>query len=126
MISACRTVGFQMTKSKLGVFIEPDGFDATDASPLVRILKGEPEYSELPVRNATGVVDLRARPMWQPGWEADIRIRFDGDMFSVEDVANLLLRVGCQVGIGEGRPDSPKSCGMGWGLFDIINQEDVA
>lgn len=35
------------------------------------------------------------------------------------DVANLMNRVGAQVGIGEGRPDSKNSAGMGWGLFSI-------
>jgi hypothetical protein len=28
-------------------------------------------------------------------------------------------RVGAQVGIGEGRPDSKNSTGMGWGTFEI-------
>ena len=121
MISACRTVGFQMTRSKLGLFIEPDGFDADDGTPLVRITKGEPEYHEAFVRNETGVVDLRPRPMWAPGWEAVVRIRFDADMFTLADVANLLMRAGLQVGIGEGRPDSKKSAGLGWGLFEIVS-----
>jgi hypothetical protein len=30
-----------------------------------------------------------------------------------------MARVGLQVGIGEGRPDSKNSAGMGWGLFTI-------
>lgn len=40
-------------------------------------------------------------------------------MFSHNDIVNLMMRVGQQVGIGEGRPDSKNSAGMGWGLFDI-------
>ncbi len=123
LISACRVCGFQMTKAKLAVFVEADGFDSTDGQPLVKILKGEPFYHEMYVRNETGVLDIRPRPMWHPGWEADVRLRFDADMFSLQDVANLLLRAGMQVGIGEGRPDSKKSAGMGWGLFEIIAQE---
>ncbi len=119
MVSACRMAGFQMTRAKLAVFVEPDGFDAEDQTPLVRITKGAPEYFEAYVRNETGVVDLRARPMFRPGWEATVRIRYDADMFTAEDVANLLYRAGMQVGIGEGRPDSKKSCGQGWGLFEI-------
>jgi len=119
MISACRLVGFQMTKAKLAVFVEPDGFDADDGTPLVRITKGEPIYHEAAVRNENGVVDLRARPMWLPGWEADVQIVYDADLFTLEDVANLLLRAGQQVGIGEGRPDSKNSTGMGWGLFTL-------
>lgn len=120
MISSCRLCGFQMTRAKLAIFVEPDTFDKTDGIPLV-FIEGEPEYFEQPVRNETGVADLRARPMWQPGWSAKIRIRFDADIFTVSDVANLLLRAGMQVGIGAGRPDSRKSTGVGWGLFEIAN-----
>lgn len=120
MISACRTVGFQMTKAKLAVFIEPDGFDHIDSTPLVKITKGEPHLHETVGRNATGVVDLRVRPMWDPGWEAEVRIRFDADMFTLADVANLMVRVGLQVGVGEGRADSRQSAGQGWGHFDLV------
>lgn len=118
-ISACRMVGFQMTKAKLSIFVEADGFDGDDGTPLVRITKGKPEYSELAVRNDSGVCDLRARPMWREGWEAEVRVRFDADQFTLQDVANLMLRAGTQVGIGEGRPDSKNSAGMGWGLFEL-------
>lgn len=119
LISACRMVGFQMTRAKLSLFIVADGFDAVDGIPLVRITKGEPKYSELPVRNETGVVDIRPRPMWAPGWEAQVTVKWDADQFTSEDVANLLARVGEQVGVGEGRPDSKNSAGQGWGLFQI-------
>lgn len=119
MISACRTVGFKMTLAKLSVFIDADGFDVDDGTPLVRISKGEPRYHESLVRLPTGVADIRARPMWEPGWEAEIRITFDGDQFTLSDVSNLLMRVGMQVGIGEGRPDSKNSAGMGWGTFRV-------
>ena len=74
------------------------------------------------VRNESGVCDLRPRPMWRKGWEAVVRVRFDGDQFTLIDVANLLLRAGMQVGIGEGRPDSRNSCGMGWGLFRLAEE----
>lgn len=124
MVSACRVVGFKMTHAKLAVFIEADGFDPEDGMPLVRILKGEPKYHEMAVRNESGVCDLRARPMWDPGWEADVRIRFDAEMFTIEDIANLLMRAGQQVGVGEGRPDSRKSCGMGWGMFRVLESKE--
>lgn len=121
MISACRIVGFQMTKAKLAVFIEADGIDAADGTPLVKI-EGEPEKALHYVRNKTGVVDIRVRAMWRE-WSALIRVRFDTEMFSLQDVSNLLMRVGMQVGIGEGRPDSKQSSGMGWGMFKIEDSE---
>jgi len=119
MVSACKIVGFAMTRGKLSVFIEADGFDADDGTPLVKITKGEPEYFDSAVRNATGVADIRPRPKWAEGWQVTVRVRYDADQFTLQDVTNLLMRVGMQVGLGEGRPDSKKSCGMGWGLFTI-------
>ncbi len=124
MISACRLVGFKMTLAKLSVFVEPDGFDADDGTPLVRLIAGDYRRVDLHVRNATGVVDLRSRPMWET-WAADVRIRYDADQFTLTDVSNLLSRVGMQVGIGEGRPDSKNSTGMGWGTFRLGNEDDA-
>ena len=116
-ISACRLVGFKMTLAKLALFVEPDGFDVDEGTPLVKII-GKPHMHETHVRNATGVVDLRVRPMWND-WKADVRIKWDGDLFSTTDLINLLSRVGQQVGIGEGRPDSKASSGQGWGTFKV-------
>ena len=119
LISACRLVGFKMTIGKMSVFVEAEGYDRVDRTPLVRITKGEPIRHTMPVRNATGVVDIRVRPLWEPGWQATFNIRFDRDQFSPADVVNLLHRAGEQVGLGEGRPDSKMSCGMGWGTFRV-------
>jgi hypothetical protein len=119
MVSACRLVGFQMTRAKLSVFCVADGFDALDGSALVKITKGKPRYVEHAVRNDSGVADIRPRPMWDPGWEAVVTIRYDADQFNETDVSNLMLRAGMQVGIGEGRPDSKNSTGMGWGIFEL-------
>lgn len=119
MISACRLVGFKMTLAKLSVFIEADGFDAVDGIPLVKF-EGKPERIDMAVRNQTGVADIRVRPMWRE-WSARVVVSYDNDQFSAQDVTNLMLRVGKQVGIGEGRPDSRESAGMGWGTFDLVN-----
>jgi hypothetical protein len=118
MISVCRLVGFKMTLAKLSIFVEHDALDAVDASPLVWIT-GTPERTDLPVRNATGVVDIRVRPLWRE-WGALLRLKWDADQFSAEDVVNLLDRAGQQVGIGEGRPDSKNSNGIGMGTFEVM------
>ncbi len=117
-IDVCRMVGFKMTHAKMTIFVEADGFDRVDGVPLVRLIAGAPERSELAVRNATGVTDIRVRPMWRE-WAAVVRIRFDEDQFTATDVANLLARAGMQIGIGEGRPFSRESMGMGFGLFAL-------
>lgn len=124
LISACRMVGFAMTRAKLSLFVAADGTDRVDGTPLVRITKGEPRCVEHACRLESGVMDIHARPMWDPGWEAVVRVRFDREQFTAEDVANLLLRVGMQVGIGEGRPDSRKSAGMGWGTFELVTESE--
>lgn len=118
MISACRSVGFKMTHGKQFVFVEPDVFD-TDGTALVKITKGEPRHVEHAVRIQT-TTDIRVRAMWDQGWEAKPRLTFDADQFTTTDVANLLMRAGLQVGIGEGRHDSRSSAGCGWGTFEIV------
>jgi hypothetical protein len=125
-ISACRLVNFKMTLAKLSIFIEADGYDREEGMPLVRILADEPAVSVMPVRNATGVIDMRARPLWGPGWKAAVRIAWDLDQFTITDISNLLTRVGAQVGIGEGRPDSRDSAGLGYGLFNVTAVEQGA
>lgn len=117
MISACRLVDFKMTLAKLSVFVHADGFDKVDGTPLVKI-EGKPELLNMIVRNANGQPDLRTRAMWKK-WTITLRVQFDRKQFSGNDIANLVMRVGAQVGIGEGRPDSKSSAGMGWGTFRI-------
>ncbi|HUV96057.1 MAG TPA: hypothetical protein VMV98_01185 [Acidobacteriaceae bacterium] len=123
MISACRLVGFKMTLAKMSVFVEADGFDRDEGTPLVRLIADKYRRVDMHVRNATGVIDLRSRPMWDE-WQADVRVKYDADQFSIEDVSNLMARVGQQVGIGEGRPDSKSSAGMGWGTFRLGTEAD--
>lgn len=123
MISACRLVGFKMTIAKMAVFIVPDGFDRVDGVPLVQIQGGEPVRRIMHTRNATGVIDLRARPAWDD-WRCHLRISYDADQFTATDVVNLLSRVGAQVGVGEGRPDSRSSAGMGFGMFRLATAAD--
>src|SRR5574343_70197 len=101
MIDACRTVGLVMTRAKMSVFVLPDGFDAADGTPLVRIDAPPPERTQSLVRNDNGSADIRIRPMWRD-WGA-----------------NLLDRAGRQVGVGEGRPFSKNSVGQGWGTFTV-------
>jgi hypothetical protein len=119
-IDACRTVSLTMTSAKLALFVRGDGLDNDTMEPLVKITKGEPRMWIAPTRNATGVVDMRSRPMWKPGWEALVKMIYDADMLRDEDVINLMARAGMQVGIGEGRPNSKKSYGLGFGLFEIV------
>jgi hypothetical protein len=123
MISACRTVGFQMTRAKQCVFVVHDGVDKDDGMPLVRI-NGTPKRRDMAVKLADGSTDILPRAFFD-SWTADVHLRWDADQFSDEDVMNLLMRMGVQVGIGAGRPDSRNSAGMGWGTFAIQEKEEA-
>lgn len=122
MISACRLVGFKMTLAKMSVFVEPDGWDKEEPQiPLIRI-HGKPVRQDDMARVETGQPYVTVRAAYHD-WTADIKIRWDADQFNVSDITNLLARVGMQVGIGEGRPDSRHSVGMGWGTFTVENKK---
>lgn len=120
MVDSCRLVGFKMTIAKLSVFVEADGFDVDDGTPLVRLTIGTPVRKDMAVKLANGSTDILARPFFFP-WAAEPTLKWDGDQFSATDVLNLLARVGGQVGIGAGRPGSKNSTGMGWGTFNVEN-----
>jgi hypothetical protein len=123
MISACRLVGFKMTLAKLSLFVIQDGWDAKEPEiPLVRII-GKPRRLESRANVETGQAYITIRPCYDK-WEADVKIRYDADQFTVADIANLLSRVGTQVGWCEGRPDSKNSAGMGWGTFVVQGKEE--
>lgn len=119
LISACRLVGFKMTLAKLSIFVIADGWDEKEPQiPLVKII-GSPVKQEDMARVETGQPYVTVRAAYH-NWSARIRIRWDADQFTLEDITNLLMRVGMQVGLCEGRPDSKNSAGMGWGLFDVL------
>lgn len=119
MIDACRAAGYAMTRAKIAVFVLADDIDANDGTPLVLITKGKPQHVEHCVRLKGNITDIRARAMWQPGWRAKVRVQFDASMLRLVDVGHLMVRAGMQVGIGEGRPSSKDSHGMGWGMFTV-------
>ena len=118
MISACRLVGYKMTLAKLSVFVIEDGRDASEPQiPLIRLYGASVKQEDI-ARVEMGQPYVTVRAAYH-AWKANIKIRFDADQFTVADVTNLLTRVGLQVGICEGRPDSKNSAGMGWGLFQV-------
>lgn len=118
-IRVCSLVDFKMTLAKMSIFVLADGYDAKEPQiPLVRIY-GEPIKQVDVGRVANGAPYVMARPAYHD-WSAKIRIRWDADQFTLQDVANLVSRVGQQAGIGEGRPSSKDSAGCGWGTFELV------
>lgn len=118
LIDAMRLVGLKMTLGKMSIFVEPDGYDEAEPQiPLIRIF-GKAERQDDPARVETGQPYVTIRAAYNK-WSAKVRIRWDQDQYTLDDITNLLARVGMQCGIGEGRPNSKNSYGMGWGLFVI-------
>lgn len=116
-IAACRVIGFKMTVAKQAVFVEADGYDRIDGVPLIKLNAPPPEKNEMAVR-IQQTNDIRVRPMWRE-WGAVLNVKYDADLFTAEDIVNLVSRAGVQVGIGEGRPASKSSTGMGFGTFKV-------
>ena len=124
-ISACRLVGYKMTMAKLSIFIDQDGFDSTEGTPLVRICGPAPRRLDAIVRvGPKKIACVCSRPQWLE-WGACLRFKYDADQFTASDIVNLIARAGTQVGVCEGRPDSSNSVGMGWGTFEISTEEEI-
>jgi hypothetical protein len=117
-IAACRMVDFRMTHARMSIFFEMDG-TSIDGQPLIKIIGGVPEKSEMAVRNANGSCDIRVRAIWRT-WKINVIVRYDADQFTSEEVVNLIARTGEQVGICQGRPFSKSSNGIGCGTFRIL------
>lgn len=122
-IRACSLVGFKMVLAKLSIFVEQDGWDLLEPQiPLVRIY-GDPVMQQDIAYTSTGQPYVTIRPAYH-NWHSMLKINWDADQFTSEDVSNLLARAGLQVGICEGRPGSKNSCGMGWGRFSVVDQDE--
>jgi hypothetical protein len=64
--------------------------------------------------------DLRYRGEFEE-WSAKLRIQFDADFFTGEEILNLLSRAGTTVGWGEMRPEK----GYGHGMYQIIGTPKI-
>jgi len=119
-ISVSKICGLVMTRVKLAAFVIADGQDKLDGTPLVRVY-GEPQKWIAPVRNADGSFDLRSRCRW-PKWKMRVLMEYDAGVITISDLTNLMVRLGRQAGICEGRPDSKKGPGIGMGLFRLVDR----
>lgn len=107
--------GITMTALRQGIFVHGEGPDQ-----LVRLtgFTDEPIMREDAVRNQTGVVDLRYRPMFE-NWGATIKVEFIPSLLSLDSVISIVDAAGIG-GIGEWRPTAPKSNGD-YGRFQTVD-----
>lgn len=71
-----------------------------------------------PVRNTTGVIDIRIRAHF-PKWKATLHIDYNTAMISREQLLMLLTVAGFGNGVGEWRVGAPKSKTGTWGRWVI-------
>ena len=123
VVAACRYVdGFPMTQARGIIFVLPDGVD-DDGNDLVRIEGDGPHPREDMVRIAMGKADIRYRGEFRT-WRATPQVEFNTNVITMEQLVNLFNLAGHHVGVGEGRPGSPKTS-MDWGRFHIASEADV-
>lgn len=82
---------------------------------LVEIKGSSPHMREDMVRIGMGVADLRYRGGFSK-WECDLPIRYNANVISPEQIANLFNTAGFAMGIGEMRP---QKSGDSFGMFHV-------
>lgn len=74
-------------------------------------IDGEPSPREDMVRVGMGTADIRYRAEFRE-WSAGITLRYNANVLSPEQIANLFNTAGFAVGVGEWRPQRDGSFGM--------------
>lgn len=113
MVEAARhAAGLTMTEARSLFYVT-----GTESVELVT-LSGEPKMFEAFPRNASGVVDIRYRPIFYD-WGATLKVQFDAELIDTSSVVNLINRAGMECGIGEWRPMSKQSKTGQYGMFQV-------
>jgi len=107
-----------MEGMKTTLFVVGEGPDM-----LVPILGSEPKMREDPVRNETGVADIRFRGEFWP-WYADLPILFVPTTITLESVV-ALVDAGGLSGVGDWRPASKKSYSGMYGTWKVVDDQDI-
>jgi hypothetical protein len=76
---------------------------------LVRV-EGAPTPREDMVRLAMGIADIRYRAEFR-AWRVRLRIRYNANVISAEQIVNLFETAGFAIGVGEHRPQRNGQCG---------------
>jgi len=90
----------------------------TEGSDLIEI-KGTPTMRTDMVRVASGGAMIRYRAEYKE-WEASVRILYNEQSISAEQLGQLLMLAGFSCGIGEWRPE--KSNSGSFGMFEIMTE----
>jgi hypothetical protein len=111
-VTACTSIG-AITKVAARQAFHIDGDYA--------IIQGaKPTMREDMVRVGMGTADIRYRGQYWP-WYTTVRIRFNANLLSAEQILNLLNTAGFAVGIGEWRPERDGQ----HGLFHVATEQEL-
>jgi hypothetical protein len=91
----------------------------TEDTDLVQLM-GEPAPREDMVRIAMGTADIRYRGEFR-SWRATIKLRFNANVLSPEQIVNLFNTAGFAIGVGEWRPQRDGSFGM----FHVASPDEL-
>ena len=112
LVNAARFTDFPMTQVRPTVFV----FNAEDeGEEIIPICGVTPHSREDTVRLESGVSNLRYRPQYDIGWYAEVKIKWNANIFSSEQIVNLLLLAGLHAGLCEMRPER----GGQFGMFEV-------
>lgn len=90
------------------------------SSELVKIEGAEPEMREDMVRIGMGTADIRYRGQFVSWWTT-VRVRFNANLLTAEQIINLFNTAGFGVGVGEWRPEKDGQNGC----FRVATAEDL-
>jgi len=122
-VNACRyTEGITMVMARGVIFVESDGSDK-DGIELVKVEGDGPHMREDMVRIGMLQSDIRHRGEWRE-WKTNVRVRYNANIITAEQIMNLFSLAGLHVGIGEGRPGAPKKS-MDWGMFHVATGKEA-
>lgn len=107
-----------MTLLKVALYVHGQGPES-----LVKLDCEPPIMHEGTVRNASGVADLRYRPLFE-NWACMLQIEFPKSVLSLDSVLALIDAAGLG-GIGDWRPSSPKCSTGHYGTFRIDDSKRV-
>jgi hypothetical protein len=106
LVSACRQTDIPMTVARgafqvIGDLIRLENFDG-------------PHMRRDRVVIGRGITSVAYRPEFRT-WEAELRIRYNADVVSAEQIINLVEIAGFAVGVGDWRPEKSGA----FGLFQV-------
>ena len=117
--AAHKDIGIEKTLLRKSLFIIADD-DSVTGEPLCFLDTEEPVMREDVVRVGQGSTDLRYRPEFKD-WSITLKIQYDAEALTVDDVLNLFQRAGFGVGIGEWRPEKAGE----YGRFELDREFEV-